>query len=58
MCLGNGHLFMCVHKTFVFYSGHVRWSLSSRVAVDMTRIEPCKEAESVSECISGRMHAT
>ena len=26
--------------------------------VDMTGIEPCKEAESVSECIvNGRMHA-
>ena len=22
-------LFMCMHITFVFYSGHVHWSLSS-----------------------------
>ena len=50
LLLCSNFLFMCMHTTFVFYSsqdtGH--YTVPSGV-VDMTGIERCKEAESVSE---------
>ena len=49
------------NDTFVLFYCYARKHAHTRTrtgAVDMTGIEPCKEVESVSECIvNGRMHA-
>ena len=50
---------MSMHRSLVFYSSHVHWSLSCTMdVVDVTGIETCKEVESVSGgIVNGRIHA-
>ena len=55
LLLCSNFLFMCMHTILVFCSSH--YPVPSGV-VDMTGIEPCKEVESMSECmVNGRLHA-